>query len=280
MASENSEQIKEWNGALGERWARDQQVMDELAGPFGKAALEAVDAQPGERAIDVGCGCGDTSIALAKAVGSGGSVVGVDVSAPMLAVARGRAEGLAQLRFEEADASMATLPGDQDLLFSRFGVMFFAQPVPAFAHLRRALKETGRIAFVCWQEAKANLWATVPVLAGRRALGISPPPMDPHSPGPFAFADADRVRMILLEADFQDVEITPFEHRMAMGDTPRQAAEQSARIGPLARLVREAGPEHLPKIIDAVEGALAPLADRSGSIRLAGRAWIVTAAAG
>jgi hypothetical protein len=104
--------------------------------------------------------------------------------------------------------------------------------------------------------------------------------MDPNSPGPFAFADADRVRMILLEAGFQDVEIAPFEHRMARGDTPRQAAEQSARIGPLARLVREAGPEHLPKIIDAVEGALAPLADRSGSIRLAGRAWIVTAAAG
>jgi hypothetical protein len=117
-------------------------------------------------------------------------------------------------------------------------------------------------------------------MAGRTALGITPPPMDPHAPGPFAFSDADRVRMILLEANFRDIEADSFEHSMAMGATPREAAEQSARIGPLSRLVREAGAEHLPKVIDAVEAALAPLAARDGSVSLPGRAWIVTALAG
>jgi SAM-dependent methyltransferase len=280
MASDNSEQIREWNGPLGERWAREQEVMDQLAGPFGQAALTAAAAREGERAIDIGCGCGDTSIALAQAVGSRGSVLGLDVSAPMLGVARQRAAGLAQLRFEQADASQAPLPEGQDLLYSRFGVMFFDAPVPAFAHLRRSLKPAGRLAFVCWQSAKENLWASVPVAAGRTALGITPPPADPHAPGPFAFADADRVQSILSEAGFAEISAEPFSYSMPMGDSPRKAAEESARLGPLARLVREAGPEHLPKIVDAVEAVLRPLAARDGSVSLPARAWIVTAHAG
>jgi SAM-dependent methyltransferase len=280
MADDNSEQIRDWNGPLGQRWVTDQEILDALTAPFGDAALRAAGAQPGERIVDIGCGCGTTSIALAEAVGRDGSVLGVDVSRPMLEVARRQGARLSQLRFEEADASSAALPGEQDLLYSRFGIMFFAAPVPAFVHLRRSLKATGRLAFVCWQAAKENLWATVPVLAGRTALGINPPPMDPHAPGPFAFADADRVRTILLEAGFSDFDAEPFEHAMAIGDSPRQAAEQSARVGPLARLVREAGPEHLPKIVDAVEAALAPLAARNGSVSLPGRSWIITAQAG
>jgi SAM-dependent methyltransferase len=280
MADDNSEQIRDWNGPLGQRWVTDQEILDALTAPFGDAALRAAGAQPGERIVDIGCGCGTTSISLAEAVGRDGSVLGVDVSRPMLEVARRQGTRLSQLRFEEADASSAALPGEQDLLYSRFGIMFFAAPVPAFVHLRRSLKATGRLAFVCWQAAKENLWATVPVLAGRTALGINPPPMDPHAPGPFAFADADRVRTILLEAGFSDFDAEPFEHAMAIGDSPRQAAEQSARVGPLARLVREAGPEHLPKIVDAVEAALAPLAARNGSVSLPGRSWIITAQAG
>jgi SAM-dependent methyltransferase len=183
------------------------------------------------------------------------------------------------VRFEQADASSARLPDGQDLLFSRFGVMFFAAPVPAFAHLRRALKDTGRLAFVCWQGPKENPWAMVPIAAARAALGVTQPPADPHAPGPFAFGDANRVRMILLEANFRDVVAEPFESPMPLGSTARSAAEAAARIGPVSRLVREAGPEKLPLIVDAVEKALEPLATKD-RVALPGRTWIVNAKAG
>jgi SAM-dependent methyltransferase len=280
MAGDNSEQIKDWNGPLGQRWVEDQATLDGLTAPFGEVAIRAARVIPGERIIDIGCGCGTTSIALARAVGSAGTVLGVDVSRPMLEVARKRGAGLPQLEFEEADASTANLPSEQDLLYSRFGAMFFAAPVPAFAHLRRSLRPSGRLALVCWQGPKENLWASVPVQAARTALGITPPPADPHAPGPFAFADANRVRMILLEADFRDVVADSFEHQMSVGDSPRTAAEASIRIGPVARLARETGPDSLPRIIDAVEAALTPLAARDGHVALPGRAWIVTAQAG
>jgi SAM-dependent methyltransferase len=282
MPGDNSEQIAEWNGAVGARWATEQVVMDELTAPYGNAALKAAGVRPNERVIDVGCGCGDTSLALGRSVGSGGSVVGVDVSGPMLEVARRRAReaGAGNVTFEQADASSAKLPGELDLLYSRFGVMFFAAPVPAFAHMRRALKDSGRVAFVCWQGPRENPWAIVPVMAGRTALKLEFGPADPFAPGPFAFGDPNRVRAILLEANFRDVEADPFETRMPLGPSPRKAAEDSARLGPLARLVREMGPEHLPTIVAAVERAFEPLAADDGSVSLPGRAWVVTAKAG
>jgi hypothetical protein len=135
------------------------------------------------------------------------------------------------------------------------------------------------MAFVCWQGAKQNPWAMVPVMAARTALGIEPPPADPQAPGPFAFGDPDRLRMILLEANFRDVAIEPFEAVMPLGSTSRSAAEATARIGPAARLVRETPPERLPEIIEAIEMALLALATGDG-VALPGRAWVVTARAG
>jgi len=282
MASDNSAQIEEWNGALGEKWAEEQETLDGLTAPFGEAAIKAAGPRPGELVIDIGCGCGASSLSLARAVGEGGRVLGVDVSRPMLEVARRRAKaaGLANLTFEQADASSAGLPAGQDLLYSRFGVMFFAAPVPAFAHLGRSLKGNGRMAFICWRAPKDNPWATVPVMAGRQALGIEGAPSDPFAPGPFAFADEGRVRGILQEAGFRDVKAERFDDRMLLGSSPRSAAEATARIGPLGRLVRESGPEHLPKILDAVEKALTPLAAKDGSVAPPAGAWVVTAKAG
>jgi SAM-dependent methyltransferase len=282
MADDNSAQIEEWNGRLGETWVIEQEVLDGLTRPFGEAAVTAANPRPGEQVIDIGCGCGDSSLSLARLVGEGGRVLGVDVSRPMLEMARRRAQaaGLANLTFEQADASSAGLPEGRDLLYSRFGVMFFAAPVPAFAHLRRSLKGNGRMAFICWRAPRDNPWATVPVLAGRQALGIEGAPSDPHAPGPFAFADDSRVRGILLEAGFRDVKAEPFDGHMLLGSSARSAAEATARIGPLGRLVRENGPEHLPKILDAVEKALAPLAAKDGSVAPPAGAWVVTAKAG
>lgn len=279
MAGGNAKQIEDWNGAVGAHWAADQARNDRLIKAFGEAALAAAGARAGEAVLDVGCGCGDTSLALADSVGATGRVVGVDVSAPMLAVARERAAGRDNLTFIEADASRAELPGTFDLLYSRFGVMFFDEPEAAFAHMRGAMKDGGRLAFACWQAAKDNPWAMVPMLAAREASGLDLPPADPHAPGPFAFADAARVARILEGAGFSVVKAEPFEAPMFLGATLRTAAEGCTKMGPASRIAREAGPDRLPAIREAIEAALKPYAAADGKVALPGRIWVVTARA-
>lgn len=279
MAGDNAKQIADWNGAVGEHWAAEQERNDRLIQAFGEAALRAAGARAGEAVLDVGCGCGDTSLALVYAVGVMGRVVGVDVSAPMLAVARDRGNGRENLSFIEADASRAELPGKFDLLYSRFGVMFFDEPEAAFRQLRKAMKESGRVSFCCWQAARDNPWAMVPMLAAREASGLDLPPADPHAPGPFAFADAGRVKAILEAAGFGSVKAEPFEAPMFLGSSVRSAAEGCTKMGPASRIAREAGKERLPAITDAIEAALKPLAGADGSVALPGRIWVVTARA-
>jgi SAM-dependent methyltransferase len=280
MTSANQDQIAEWNGVLGQGWAAMQAEIDGIVGPFGEEALRVAAARPGERAIDIGCGCGDTSIRLARAVGERGSVLGIDVSRPMLDVARQRAaqEGLdATLTFTDADASSAALPGAVDLLYSRFGVMFFDRPAEAFAHLRQALKRGGRCVFVCWRRPSDNPWAMTPLAAARKALNVTPAPTDPTAPGPFAFADDDRVRTLLTEAGFESISIERFDTSVILGASPRAAADSSLRMGPTARLAREVGEQHAATIRHAVESALSPFAGEDGRVRLTGSTWIVSA---
>ncbi len=279
MSAGNSEQIAEWNGALGERWVAMRQEIDRFVVPFGDAALKAAAPQPGERVIDVGCGCGDTSIEIARMVGAAGAVLGIDVSQPMLAVARSRgalANG-APLDFRDGDASEAALPANTDLLFSRFGVMFFSQPSPAFSHMRKSLRAGGRCVFACWRTPRDNPWAMTPLSAARAAMGVTPAPADPNAPGPFAFADEVRLRAILSDAGFGAIDVQRFDAAISIGATPRSAAENAVQIGPVSRLVREVGAEHLPTILDAVERALVPLAAPDGHVSLNGSTWIVSA---
>ena len=279
MNPDNTEQIAEWNGAMGQMWAKKQREIDSIIVPFGDAALKAAAPQPGERVIDVGCGCGDTAIEIAQLVGEAGAVLGVDVSEPMLDVARssGALERHAHLAFRDADASEAELPPNNDLLFSRFGVMFFSRPSPAFRHLRKSLRAGGRCVFVCWRTPRDNAWAMTPLSAARAAMGITPPPADPHAPGPFAFADEERLRTILSDAGFGDIDVQRFDVSLTIGATPRAAAEGSLRVGPASRFAREMGEAHLPIILDAVERALTPFAAPDGHVSLNGSSWIVSA---
>ena len=274
---DNSDQIEEWNGPLGDRWAELQAQFDALTHPFGQAALKAAAAQPNEEVLDIGCGCGTTSFLLAEAVGPAGFVLGIDISRPMLAVASREAAGWTNIGFREADASTTALP-KVDLIFSRFGVMFFDDPTAAFRHLHGALRPSGRIAFCCWRTPKENPWASVPMAAVREALAITDPP-PPHAPGPFAFADPDRLRGILRDAGFAAIEIRPFDAPVRLGDSFKAAAEDATRMGPAGRLVRLAGDAAVPKAQAALETTLAPLAAADGSVTLAGAVWIVTASA-
>jgi SAM-dependent methyltransferase len=279
MPADNSEQIAEWNGALGQRWVTMQREIDRIVMPFGDAALKAAAPQPGERVIDVGCGCGDTSIEIARIVGETGAVLGIDVSQPMLEVARasGALANCANLTFRDGDASEAGLPANTDLLFSRFGVMFFSQPSQAFSHLRQSLRTGGRCVFVCWRAPRDNAWAMTPLSAARTAMGVTPMPADPDAPGPFAFADEERLRAILSGAGFGAIDVQRFDAALFLGATPRSAAEGAVQIGPASRFVREAGVEHLPIILDAVERTLATLAAPDGHVTLNGSTWIVSA---
>jgi SAM-dependent methyltransferase len=279
MSIDNAEQIAEWNGVLGQRWVAMRQEVDRIVAPFGDAALKAAAPQPGEYAIDIGCGCGDTAIEIAQLVGPAGSVLGIDVSQPMLEVARSRglAAACSQLSFREGDASEARLPSNIDLLFSRFGVMFFSQPSSAFRHLRKSLRKGGRCVFVCWRTPRDNGWAMTPLSAARKALDITPAPSDPEAPGPFAFADEERLRTILADSGFGHIDVQRFDTAIFLGATPRSAAEGVVQMGPVSRLVREVGIEHMPIIVDAIEQTLVPLAAPNGHVSLNGSTWIVAA---
>ncbi len=272
----NADQIAYWNAQAGETWAAQQDKLDRQLEPLGEAAIEALDPKTGERLIDIGCGAGQSTLALADRVGPAGSVLGVDISVPLLQVAGRRAHGVRQVTFQEADAqTWAFEPAAADGVFSRFGVMFFADPKAAFANIRRALKPGGRLAFVCWRPLAFNDWMRVPIEAALAHVA-TPPPSDPLSPGPFAFADPVRVRTILAGAGFTNVDVAP--HDTFVGGHPLdEAVALALKVGPLGMLIRE-NPDKRDAVIAAVREALAPHEGLDG-IMLPAAVWIVTAQA-
>jgi ubiquinone/menaquinone biosynthesis C-methylase UbiE len=279
LTAANNATSDDWNGPVGERWAKFNEETERHVKAFGEAALAAAAVRPGERALDIGCGCGGTSFALAEAVGSSGAVFGVDVSEAMLEVAnaRLRTSGPSHLSFAWGDAAKADLPEGVDLLFSRFGVMFFDDPVAAFTHMRGALKPGGRLAFVCWRHPRENPWAMAPLAAARAALNHNPPPADLTAPGPFAFSDKGRLAGILADAGFTDVSAAPFDTRVILGASPEEAAADAMKFGPVSRLMREFGEERSPEVLPAITAAMSAHADETGVVRMDGAAWIVTA---
>ena len=238
MSAANAKQVEYWNGRVGERWARRHLRIDENLQQITPRALEFAGARAGETALDVGCGSGTTALALAAAVAPGG-VTAIDISRPMLDVARVRAaEAGHGIAFHLADASDFDFAPTFDLVFSRFGVMFFADPVAAFANLRCALKPGGRLRFVCWRKVQENRWASAPFEAARHLL---PPqePSDPLAPGPYAFADAAQVEKILKDAGFRDVTIEASDCDFYMGADADEAALEALNVGPLAFAARD-----------------------------------------
>ena len=273
---------EEWNGEMGVRWATHFRDFDRMIGVFGDQALQAAAPTLGERALDVGCGCGTTTLSLARSVGDAGQALGVDISPQMLEVARARAsgEGLTNVSFTEADAAIAALPIEVDLVFSRFGVMFFNDPVAAFANIRARMRLGARLAFVCWREPAANPWSTAPARAVRDALKLAPVDADPEAPGPFAFANSDRVGRILDSGGFKDIRFRQFDAPVHMGQTLDEAVDSVMCAGPVSRLLRNLSPDDAGIAKQAVEAELTGGLQADGSVLGRGSAWIFEAQAG
>ena len=273
----NARQAEDWNDAMGRTWAMLHQRLDRQLAPIGRAAMAKAGFGPGQSVLDVGCGCGETTLEIAAKTAPG-VVLGVDVSAMLLQIAReaAAAAGADHARFIEADAQVEALPHAFDAIFSRFGVMFFDDPVAAFTNLRTALKPEGKLAFCCWRAPAENLWLSLPMQAVGHILPPLPP-ADPLAPGPFAFADPARVDAILTAAGFADVVIEPLDLRTG-GDSLEDSVFMALRMGPLGSALRQLGaPDALKAEVEAaLTEALTPYVD-GGVVKLPAAAWIVSA---
>lgn len=277
----NSEQRQYWNEQTGPKWVSMQSFLDDLLDPLGRAATDRLGELAGKSVLDVGCGCGSTSIELARRVGENGAVLGIDLSRPMLERARELASdaGLDQLSFLETDAQTHRFETKMDAVFSRFGVMFFADPVAAFTNLRGAMRPGGTLSFVCWQAIQDNEWFMAPLAA---ALEHIPPPEPPApgAPGPFAFADAERVEGILDGAGFSGVEIADHRQELSLGKglPLEEVTELLVRLGPLNRLLQDASAELIETVTCSVGEAIRPY-HVDDAVRMSSASWLVRAVA-
>jgi SAM-dependent methyltransferase len=277
---QNADQITYWNGPGGQHWADRQQAQDILLAPVSEILIARADAKAGERIIDVGCGCGDTTIALVQKVGPTGHVMGIDVSAPMLTRARQRVPSGMPVDFVLADATVYPfVSGSFDLLVSRFGVMFFAEPSASFANLRKALRPSARLTFVCWREPRDNPFFVAPLQAVYKHAPKLPQ-LGPEDPGPFAFASEARVHRILGEAGFSGIEMEPYNLALdlAIGRGLDAAVEGALEIGPAARALAEQPPDVRAAAANSIREALTAFVSGQ-KVLLPASIWIVTASA-
>ncbi len=276
----NEEQITYWNEKAGPKWVALQERLDAQLDPFGRAVFDQIGLRPGERVLDIGCGCGATTLEAAARVSPSGAATGADISRPMLERARERAKAgaVANVSFIEADAQVfAFTPGEFDATISRFGVMFFADPAAAFANIRRALKPGGTLCFICWRPMMENPWVLIPLQAAAKHIELPPPP-EPGAPGPFAFADAERVRGILNSAGYANVQIDKHDARLSIGGTKNldKSVESAMDIGPVSSLLMDKDDTIRQKVRDSIREALEPLLTPNGVI-MDWAAWIVSA---
>jgi len=275
----NAEQIQYWNETSGPKWVAFHELIDAQILALGQRAMERARIAQGEHVLDVGCGCGSTTLELARRVGPTGSATGVDISSVMLEQARRAATqaGLKNAVFENADAQThAFTPSRFDLVFSRFGVMFFAHPDVAFANLLKALRPGGRLAFITWQAVHLNPWMAVPMMAAAQHIQI-PVPANPHAPGPFAFADTERVRGILAAAGFTDLGFEELQDTVTVagGSDIDRTVQFLLQMGPTGAAVRAAAAGALEAVTTAIREALQPYMTADG-VRMEAAAWIVT----
>ncbi len=267
-----------WNGAIGTYWVNRQDAFDAVLAPVGDAAIARALVKSGDRVIDVGCGCGTTTIELARRTGPGGHVLGIDISKPMLSRAAERIPPGQSIEFVEADATTyAFQAASYDVLFSRVGIMFFPDPVRAFTNMRRALRPGGRISLACIRTPQENPYLTVPLAAAQKHVPPRPKP-GPEDPGLFSFANEERVRRILGAAGFVSIALEAFDAELdvAGGGDLDTAVEISMEFGPTGSLLVGQSQDTLAAAAASIREALTPYRRGTG-VWLGGGLWIVTA---
>jgi SAM-dependent methyltransferase len=277
-AGPNAVMAEFWNETAGPTWVEFQDQLDNQVRPLGDEALRVLAPTPGERILDIGCGCGQSSLQIAERVGPSGEVVGLDISAPMLAVARSRipAAGGGRVSFVEGDAQTADLgPETFDAAYSRFGWMFFGDPTAAFDNIRRALKPGGRLAMVTWRTFAENPMFTAPAEAVRNMVEF-PPPADPTAPGPFRYGDVGDAVRVLTDAGFTEIAARKFDAPVGALNLDG-ALSLALRLGPLGALLRQT-PGLADKVRPAVRQALERYQTAAG-MKIPAAVWIVTARA-
>ena len=255
----NVDQANYWVSRTGRNWLDQQNVLDRLFSNITGIFLKAAMPLPGERVLDLGCGTGETTIEISKLIAPDGSVLGLDISSILLDRARQRAEvaANANIEFHEADAQTHNFkPGSFDLLTSRFGSMFFSDPVAAFANMRQGLRSGGRVCLVAWAPPTNNPWFTVSRDAAIARLG-HPPPADPRAPGPFAFADREYVLGILKDAGFSETNAEEVTVDLVAPDAVEEAGRLAVTTGAASRIIdaHNGTAEDVIAIAETVTGA-------------------------
>jgi SAM-dependent methyltransferase len=273
MASSEQEQL--WNGSSGQAWVESQELLDQVFFPFETLLVEAAAARSPRRLLDVGCGTGSTTLAIARRLGTGARCGGLDISEPMLALARARAqrEG-SRAEFIRADAqTYAFEPATVDMIVSRFGVMFFDDPVAAFANLRRAATADVALRLIAWRGAAENPFMTT---AERAAAALLPelPPRNPDGPGQFAFADAKRVHAILEASGWTGADVRPIDVECAF--PAAQLDTYLTRLGPVGRVLQEADEPTRARIMQTIRPAFDPYL-RGADVRFVAACWMLSA---
>jgi SAM-dependent methyltransferase len=273
----DDEQEKLWNGVAGRAWVESRELLDQLFKPFERLLVEAVSATSVTRVLDVGCGTGSTTLAAARLLGANGRCTGIDISDPMIAAARARAErGGAPASFIRANAQThAFEPASFDMIISRFGVMFFDDSVRAFANLRRAARDDASLGFIAWRSAVENPFMTT---AERAAAPLLPnlPARRPDAPGQFAFAEERRVHRILEESGWAGIDIRPIDVACTLPE--KELVRNVSRLGPLGRVLHETDERTRNQVLAAVRAAFGPYV-HGAEVRFTAACWMVSARA-
>lgn len=266
-----------WNGAAGRAWVEAQDVLDRMFKPFEDLLATAASTASGGRVLDVGCGTGGTTLAIAQHLGEGGHCTGIDISEPMIAAARVRAESEpAPASFILADAQdHAFEPASIDMIVSRFGVMFFEDPVRAFANLRHAVKDDGELRFIAWRSPAENPFMTT---AERAAAPLLPklPARRPDAPGQFALADAQRVQTILDNSGWSGIDIQPIDVSCTLPE--QELIPYLSRLGPVGRMLQEVDEGSRGQVIETVRAAFDPYV-KGSAVHFFAACWMVSARA-
>ncbi|QIE45432.1 methyltransferase domain-containing protein [Pseudohalocynthiibacter aestuariivivens] len=250
----NASQAQYWSDGPGRKWVQQREPLDALMAPVLDLVLEGAGLTPGAQVLDIGCGTGTSTIEIAQGIAPGGRVVAVDIAASLLDEARIRADGVPGAHFILADAQTHAFElGAFDMALSRFGVMFFSDPVQAFRNIASALKPGCPLIFAAWCGVDDNPWFGIPAKAAMDRLG-SVPPSDPRAPGPMAFQDGEYVTGLLTDAGLREVSVTREEIYLTPDGTAAEVAALSTRIGPATRVIKEhnATKEDIAAIQDVV----------------------------